>query len=538
MPTDTNVDNLIINVLTEEQYEEIQNPSSTELYLVPDVIDDTPTEDSPNPVSSGGVYNAINNAKEIYWCYWDDANSTVTGLTPAEIYQLTMNGCVVKCMYVESETYVFDLARVALFAEDTYEVVFKSPVSVDSSEVVNYGIFYYVDGTWEYISYEFTQTQSDWNQTNVTAVDYIKNKPKISIFPSDGYYFPNVVQDYDGNWYGAVVIGDQVWLAENLRTKHYYNGDDIEYDYVANNPSNYEEYGLIYSFNAIMNQEEPSNTNPSNVVGISPTGFHLPSVAEFTQLCNYVSNKQELINDGSVSKALAIEGDIWNTSSVNKTIGFEKNKNNTTGFSAKPNGSKGLPSGRACSFNTCTEDGSDSAKFQLVNDTKTQSIFYSLKMNKHAVRCVSDLNPIQFRNWYIEQYGSLQHHLSDNEYITTTDGTATGSTETITFTGIRRCQVFNFDSGTVSGTLDITVEIDGYGENQILLNNGNGGNVAVTFSAVVLNDTSLSGSNIYVPSSPIEVEDGKSMLVNVLCYHTSSGDKAVITVSDTLEPLT
>ena len=25
----------------------------------------------------------------------------------------------------------------------------------------------------------------------------------------DGYYFPNAVQDYDGNWYGAVVIGDQ-----------------------------------------------------------------------------------------------------------------------------------------------------------------------------------------------------------------------------------------------------------------------------------------------------------------------------------------
>jgi archaellin len=43
----------------------------------------------------------------------------------------------------------------------------------------------------------------------------------------DGYYFPNAVQDYDGNWYGAVVIGDQVWLGENLRTTHLANGTVI-----------------------------------------------------------------------------------------------------------------------------------------------------------------------------------------------------------------------------------------------------------------------------------------------------------------------
>lgn len=36
MTTDTNVQNLIINILTKEQYESIANPSSTELYLTPD----------------------------------------------------------------------------------------------------------------------------------------------------------------------------------------------------------------------------------------------------------------------------------------------------------------------------------------------------------------------------------------------------------------------------------------------------------------------------------------------------------------------
>lgn len=62
MPTtDIQVSNLKINVLTEEQYEQIQNPSNTELYLVPEVVDTVPTEDSTNTITSGAVYNAIHN---------------------------------------------------------------------------------------------------------------------------------------------------------------------------------------------------------------------------------------------------------------------------------------------------------------------------------------------------------------------------------------------------------------------------------------------------------------------------------------------
>lgn len=62
MPTDSTVNNLIINKLTKAQYGTIQNPSETELYLVPDVIDSAPTSGSNNMVTSGGVYTAINTA--------------------------------------------------------------------------------------------------------------------------------------------------------------------------------------------------------------------------------------------------------------------------------------------------------------------------------------------------------------------------------------------------------------------------------------------------------------------------------------------
>lgn len=59
MPTPTNVNRLKINKLTKAQYDDIQNPSETELYLVEESIDTTPTNGSDNPVSSGGVYTAL-----------------------------------------------------------------------------------------------------------------------------------------------------------------------------------------------------------------------------------------------------------------------------------------------------------------------------------------------------------------------------------------------------------------------------------------------------------------------------------------------
>jgi hypothetical protein len=59
MSTSTTVNNLKINKLTKAQYDEIQNPSDTELYLVEESIDTTPTNGSENPVSSGGVYTAL-----------------------------------------------------------------------------------------------------------------------------------------------------------------------------------------------------------------------------------------------------------------------------------------------------------------------------------------------------------------------------------------------------------------------------------------------------------------------------------------------
>lgn len=57
--SDTSVNSLVINKLTKAQYDALETKSETELYLVPDEIDNAPTSGSDNPVKSGGVYTAL-----------------------------------------------------------------------------------------------------------------------------------------------------------------------------------------------------------------------------------------------------------------------------------------------------------------------------------------------------------------------------------------------------------------------------------------------------------------------------------------------
>jgi uncharacterized protein (TIGR02145 family) len=108
------------------------------------------------------------------------------------------------------------------------------------------------------------------------------------------------VTDFDGNIYNTVQIGSQCWMKENLKTTHYADGTalvngmgvgDISGDYTTkywfiyvDNPSNKDTYGLLYTWAAAMNGASSSDANPSEVQGVCPTGWHLPSDAEWKQL--------------------------------------------------------------------------------------------------------------------------------------------------------------------------------------------------------------------------------------------------------------
>lgn len=137
------------------------------------------------------------------------------------------------------------------------------------------------------------------------------------------------LKDVDNNTYNAIEIGTQVWMQENLKVIHYRNGDPITnvtadnawssttsgaYCWYDNNPSNKDTYGALYNF---YNVEDSRN--------LCPSGWHVPSDAEWTTLSNYLGG-----DDISGGKLKEFGLSHWNHPNTDAT--------NSSGFSALPAG--------------------------------------------------------------------------------------------------------------------------------------------------------------------------------------------------------
>jgi uncharacterized protein (TIGR02145 family) len=104
--------------------------------------------------------------------------------------------------------------------------------------------------------------------------------------------------DYrDNKTYKKVQIGEQIWMAENL--KYEADGSVCYYNY----DQNCETYGRLYDWNTAMNGEHGSDANPSGVEGVCPAGWHIPSDAEWTELTDFVG-----VNAGTKLKSRTFKG--------------------------------------------------------------------------------------------------------------------------------------------------------------------------------------------------------------------------------------
>ena len=139
--------------------------------------------------------------------------------------------------------------------------------------------------------------------------------------------------DQDGNIYKTIAIGTQTWMAENLRTTKYRNGDAIPevtsdtawLNIGAGAYCNYENnknidtiatYGRLYNWYTVSD-----NRN------IAPTGWHIPSDADWSTLITF-------LGDATVAggKLKEIGTTHWN--SPNAYV------DNSTGFTALPGGER------------------------------------------------------------------------------------------------------------------------------------------------------------------------------------------------------
>jgi uncharacterized protein (TIGR02145 family) len=105
------------------------------------------------------------------------------------------------------------------------------------------------------------------------------------------------VTDIDGNIYKTIKIGNQIWMAENLRTIHFRYGDPVtnvkSNDQWSNFPSgaycnynNTEDLDSIATFGRLYNAYILTDTR-----NIAPSGWHIPNDDDWTTLINYLGGK-------------------------------------------------------------------------------------------------------------------------------------------------------------------------------------------------------------------------------------------------------
>ena len=213
--------------------------------------------------------------------------------------------------------------------------------------------------------------------------------------------------DVQGNYYSTVKIGNQCWMKENLRTTKYANGTDIPSGGLSSTEPYYFDYsssgipleqrGYLYNWPAVMHGASSSEANPSGVQGICPTGWHVPSYAEWTQLTNYVSSHSEYTcsgNNNNIAKALAAPA-WWNSSTTDCAVGNNPGSNNATGFSIVPAGGTNSEefhnAGSIAEIWSSTQSFSDHAHYlQQSHNNAYVSIINGIWYAGSSVRCLRD----------------------------------------------------------------------------------------------------------------------------------------------------
>lgn len=236
------------------------------------------------------------------------------------------------------------------------------------------------------------------NAINFEQFDSLKRQSHIA----KEFNVLDSICDIEKNSYPIVKIGKQTWLAQNLRTTKYNDGQEIDeisdnemwsnikkgacttYPNLKNSDS-IKIYGKLYNWKAVESNK------------LCPTGWHVPSSFEWDTLELFLSKNLYAYEDGNSEIAQSlVSSNGWCTSENPASPGSENGVKNTSGFNAFPAGSR-TASGDfyyiwlSANFWTSTEYNKDEAHFR-------QLFYFETKLAKNrnpknlgmSIRCVKD----------------------------------------------------------------------------------------------------------------------------------------------------
>ncbi|MGE5394852.1 MAG: FISUMP domain-containing protein [Candidatus Saccharibacteria bacterium] len=217
----------------------------------------------------------------------------------------------------------------------------------------------------------------------------------------------DVVTDIEGNTYNTIVIGHQVWMAENLRTTRFANGDligttapstlnimnfiDPVYQWpYGGQENNAAKYGRLYTWYAVKDPR-----------GLCPAGWHIPTDKEWTELENYLTSNHYNYDGTSSGNKIALTlaaGTEWIYSEDAGTPGNSSytESRNKIGFSALPAGyrdqdGKFVDIGNAACWWSSTEASSYNAYYRYLRSIRKDMLRSSYyEFCAVSVRCIKD----------------------------------------------------------------------------------------------------------------------------------------------------
>jgi uncharacterized protein (TIGR02145 family) len=198
------------------------------------------------------------------------------------------------------------------------------------------------------------------------------------------------ITDIDGNLYRTIQIGSQVWMAENLKTTKYNDSNSIPlfnadawgystpaYCFFNNDSYSSATQGALYNWYTV-------NTNK-----LCPSGWHVPSDAEWTILITYLGG--ESVAGGKLKE---IGTTHWNAPNTGAT--------NESGFTALPVGWRNEDApwtgkfegiGYSCLLWSSTENSAfsyDADYLVIYNSYSRAIISYDHKPIGGSVRCIKN----------------------------------------------------------------------------------------------------------------------------------------------------
>jgi|LakMenEpi03Aug12_release.lakeMendotaPanAssembly.Ray.scaffolds.fasta_scaffold221270_2 uncharacterized protein (TIGR02145 family) len=237
--------------------------------------------------------------------------------------------------------------------------------------------------TGTYPSWEHGVFSLFFSASGKTCIDFISTPP-----------------DGDGNEYRTILIGNQIWMSENLRTKKYQDGTDLSNTSAVNdatwisangsttkywasvngNAANDAIYGLLYNQFAISGST--SGATGSNQ--ICPSGYRVPTQTDFDVLVNYLGG------NSAAGGPLKYPGTTYfNTPNTDAT--------NASGFSALGAGRRSDVTGAYTQFNLNGEYWSttliSSSFYYLETNYNTANAFYQFATDRKrglSVRCLKN----------------------------------------------------------------------------------------------------------------------------------------------------